>query len=145
MCRLTLRFLAKIGLKQFIKTIYLYSKWGGIKPFFDYHTDSHDPDLMAEFNINGWRITFKRFAEILKIEEFKNVKGIYGVSWFYDPQLANISPRLNYLLDIPISNGAVLFKIGPSSEDGIRDALLKSPTRITFLSLRLVILLWIFL
>ncbi len=53
---------------------------------------------------------------------------MFAGSWFYDPSLAKISPRLAYLHTEPCKYGARLFKLG-TSQDAIRLALLKSATR----------------
>jgi len=37
---------------------------------------------------------------------------MFGSSWFYDPLLADISPHLNYLRDVPMAGGAELFFVG---------------------------------
>lgn len=37
-----------------------------------------------------------------------------GVSWFYDPQLDEVSPRLKYLRDVPLAGGARLVPVGAS-------------------------------
>ena len=56
-------------------------------------------------------------------------KGFCGASWFYDPQLENISPRLVYLAADPIAGGAERFHLG---EDHTGSALSKSNTRVKF-------------
>jgi hypothetical protein len=53
---------------------------------------------------------------------------MYGGSWFYDPKVKEISPRLRYLQDVPVAGGARLFRTGPS-EGCTNDALSTSPTR----------------
>jgi len=54
------------------------------------------------------------------------IKGICNESWFYDPQLAGISPRLMYLQTIPLQNGAKRFYLGLRDPS---DAIAKSKTR----------------
>jgi hypothetical protein len=65
-------------------------------------------------------------GELLKINQ--EVKGYFATSWFYDPELEKISPRLTYLRDVITENGGKLFVKG-SSPRTIRDATFKSPTR----------------
>jgi len=121
------RFLFKNGLKQFIEcVIFIYFELGGFRPLYNMHTDAHDQDLLEEFNANGWKRFYLRVAHLLKMN--KKVKGIFGNSWFFDPQLNNISPRLKYLREIPIKNGGRLFYTG-SEPQSIKNAILKSATR----------------
>ena len=64
--------------------------------------------------------------ELLKQD--KRIKGVFGVSWFYDPQLTEISPRLVYLRKLFTDNGGRVFYIGPN-EQATKDALTRSQTR----------------
>ncbi len=90
------------------------------------HTDSNDPELLSEFNEIGWQEFYIRVAELMKINT--SIKGIYGGSWFFDPDLEEISPRLSYLRKIPIENGGRFFYTG-SNEHDIKLSTLKSKTR----------------
>ena len=120
-------FLFRKGLPQFVKRgLFVLFELGGLSPLFGMHTDSNDNDLMAEFNHEGFVRTCIRIAELLKANE--NVKGLFGSSWFYDPQLEVISPRLAYLSQIITKNGGKSFYAG-QSEQATQDAILKSPTR----------------
>jgi len=89
-----------------------------------YQIHTHNREL-NEFNEQGWNDCYIRIAEML--EKHEEVKGLFGASRFYDPQLENISPRLMYLQKIPLQNGAVCFSAG---EDCTGNALAKSKTRI---------------
>ncbi|MCB0263267.1 MAG: hypothetical protein KDH98_08960 [Calditrichaeota bacterium] len=109
------RFIVQDGFKQFMKGIsFALIKLGGFNRIYEMHTHSHDPNLMAEFCPEGWEHFYLNVAELL--ESDKLIRGIYGVSWFFDPQLAEVSPRLTYLQQFPVENGAQLFKIGISAK-----------------------------
>jgi len=56
-----------------------------------------------------------------------DVKGVAGVSWFYDPQVALISPHLAYLLT-PTHYGAFLARMG-SDRHHIENAIVRSSVR----------------
>ncbi|QYU70256.1 hypothetical protein J4558_09120 [Leptolyngbya sp. 15MV] len=51
-----------------------------------------------------------------------------ATSWFYDPVVSEISPRLAYLRRVPMENGAVAVSHGTTQFD-IDSATATSPTR----------------
>lgn len=122
------RFIFKKGLRQFITGLsFMLFKLHSLKPLMlTAHVDSHDPDLMEQFNPDGWNRSCLNMADLLKLR--KEIKGYCGASWFYDPKLEQISPRLAYLRKSMIDNGGKIFYIGPN-EEATNDALAKSPTR----------------
>jgi len=82
-----------------------------IDPWYRMHTEQRNLD---EFNASGWNAFYRRSASMLKIDT--DVRGLVGTSWFFDPQLKTISPRLAYLLE-PTRHGAMLFPVGTSEFD----------------------------
>jgi hypothetical protein len=121
------RFFFRNGLRQFIRglgLVFFLSK--GFQPFYQMHADAHDPDAMADFNPKGWTKMYRRMAELLKLNP--HIKGMLGTTWFFDPKLSEISPRLAYLLNMVRENGGELFYLGPN-DHSTRDALFRSPTR----------------
>jgi hypothetical protein len=78
------------------------------------HTDSNDPELMSDFNPEGWERFYRRTAALLELHT--RVRGVFGVSWFFDPELETISPRLAYLRTKVTRNGGRLFRLGPSAQ-----------------------------
>jgi hypothetical protein len=111
-----------INLLQSLKYVSLILSLGGRIGYYQIHT--HIPEL-SEFNEKGWNNCYGRIAEMLERNE--EIKGMCGGSWFYDPQLEFISPRLMYLQRIPLNNGASLFHVG---EDKTGNAIAKSKTRL---------------
>lgn len=109
------------NLSQAIKFLQLIVSGSGRNGYYQIHT--HTPEL-SEFTEKGWNDCYVRIAEMLKINE--NIKGIFGASWFYDPQLESISPKLMYLQKTPLDNGAKGFYLG---DDLTGNALAKSKTR----------------
>lgn len=87
------------------------------------HTNTSRLD---EFNEAGWDCFYLRAAEVLSRRE--NVRGLAMTSWFYDPALLEISPRLAYLQARPQERGAHLMK-HRSSNQAIEFATTKSETR----------------
>jgi hypothetical protein len=125
--RLPLAFLFKNGPVQLAARLkFVCLELGGMSPLYNQHTDSHDPHLMSFFNPEGWRRTYVRFADVLAMNP--GIRGVYGKTWFLDPQLGWASPKLSYVMRINQTNGAGIFPLGPSRQ-GTADALFKSPTR----------------
>ena len=99
----------------------------GTSPLYEYHMDSNDPACLPQFNPLGWSLFYRRAAELLRCNP--QVKGLFGITWFYDPVLEVISPRLAYLRKLITDHGGKLFKFGPCDNQSIEDATLRSPTR----------------
>ncbi|WP_281558548.1 hypothetical protein [Thalassomonas sp. RHCl1] len=95
---------------------------GGSKGYYQIHT--YTPEL-GRFNEQGWNDCYVHLAQMMKINP--EIKGFFGISWFYDPQLADISPRLMYLQSIPLQNGAKSFYMG---KDETGNAISKSKSRL---------------
>lgn len=94
----------------------------GRKPYYQIHT--HTPTL-HHFSAEGWATSYHQVAEMLK--ENLNIRGVVRGSWFFDPKIKKISPRLSYLQDLPLQNGAQTFCSG---EDYSGSAIATSKTRL---------------
>jgi hypothetical protein len=46
----------------------------------------------------GWQKTCLELAQLLQLN--KHLKGVVGASWFYDPAIATISPRLAFISEL---------------------------------------------
>jgi len=79
-------------------------------PWFGIHTDSRD---VADFNESGWERCYRRIAGLLVLRPA--VAGMVSSSWFYDPQLSEVSPRLSYLQETPLRHGAIAIRNGPAA------------------------------
>jgi hypothetical protein len=100
---------------------YLGSRgWGR---WYNDHMDTRD---LREFNPAGWTASFRRFGEVLALNP--SVRGITGVSWFYDPAVCEISPNLAYIQQAQVANGAFRVRLGVNDAD-IQNATTRSPTR----------------
>ncbi len=90
------------GLRRALPAIgWFVGRLRGFRPFMQVHT--HDLYL-DEFNEQGWAECYRCCAEIC--EANPKLLGMFGSSWFYDPQVCKISPRLSYLQAVPASGGA---------------------------------------
>lgn len=85
---------------------------GGRRPYYEVHT--HTP-MLDGFNVEGWTACFEMTADMMEVQQY--VKGVIGISWFYDPAIASISPHLAYLHALPLSGGAYLLRCKSSAKD----------------------------
>jgi len=92
-------------------------------PYLEIHT--HTP-MLHGFTEAGWTRCYTLIADILRARP--QLLGMVGGSWFYDPALATISPRLAYLAELPMAHGAFRVRAGRSAEDAAL-ATATSPTR----------------
>lgn len=106
---------------RFLRTV--ASETYGFRPFFELHAH---PDSLEAFHPDGWVDTYHCLAEALLLNP--KYKGVMASSWFRDPALRIISPRLAYLREYPEQHGAHMFLIGDDT-DGTSGALARSPTR----------------
>ena len=94
---------------------FVRERLGALSPVYRIHTDTR---MLAEFDAPGWRRCYRRIAELL--DRNPRIRGVVGVSWFFDPQLEAISPHLAYLRHIPLDGGAVLQREGPGASHTAR-------------------------
>jgi len=112
------------GIGQMLRVATLAAVSGGrFSPYFEIH--AHKP-MLNHFNPEGWTKCYHLIAELLG--HYPEYRGLIGGSWFFDPEVARISPHLAYLRQIPLEGGASFFRYGSSQAD-INNALAKSETR----------------
>lgn len=95
----------------------------GWRPWLEVHTESRHLD---DFNEEGWNRAWATAAAIC--ERNPELAGMIGSSWFYDPPLTEISPRLAHLRLNPLRGGAFMVHQGPGEIHSERAAA-ASPTR----------------
>jgi hypothetical protein len=99
------RLLLKGGVRQCLEGIALHGwRRNGFKPYYELHM--HAP-LRAAFTSDGWNACYCRIAELLKLN--REIRGVMSTSWWYDPKVETISPKLAYLRKVPLENGARIF------------------------------------
>ena len=91
--------------------------------WFRPHTESR---YLEEFNEAGWENCYREIAYLLKLHP--KIRGMAATSWFYDPALSDISPRLEYLRKLPVDHGATLVRHATTDFD-VLSATATSPTR----------------
>lgn len=82
------------------------------KPLFESHT--HTP-MLKGFTPEGWDLCYLLVADLL--QTYPSYQGMFGGSWFYDPEIDRVSPRLSYLRQRPLSGGAFSVPVGQSPAD----------------------------
>jgi hypothetical protein len=85
----------------------------GRRGFLGYCALHLDSRSLQDFNPEGWRQTYLRIAELLRLNP--EVAGMFGTAWFYDPAIAEISPHLAYLRTVREAGGAENFRGGTAS------------------------------
>jgi hypothetical protein len=113
----------KGGPLQFIAATAFLLRYGHA-PYYEIHT--HTPAL-PEFSEEGWNRCYLRIAAMLRANP--QVKGMVGGAWFYDPKLEEVSPRLSYLRQVPLSAGARAFYWGGDEATNISYATKTSASR----------------
>lgn len=122
-CGLTRSILFRSGVQGLGKGLRVLVECGGFRPMLQIHTHT---EYLDEFNEAGWEECYRTCAEIYSAHP--EILGMFGGSWFYDPQLRKISPRLAYLMDTPCRAGAHLL-LTDKEGDFVHDAIATSPSR----------------
>ena len=99
-----------------------YLQARGTGRWFRHHVDSRH---VSEFNEQGLEAFYLRVADLLRRREY--IRGLTGTSWYYDPHVVTISPRLAYLHRLP-ERGAFLLPHG-TNPSAVRNATKTSETR----------------
>ncbi len=96
---------------------------GWYRNWLQTHTESRHTD---DFTEQGWDRLWLSAAAICRARP--EIVGVIGSSWFFDPPLETISPRLTYLRANPMARGAFMIDQGPGQTHSER-AGATSPTR----------------
>ena len=87
---------------------------------------THDPVAKAYWNEQGWREALRLAA--LALPALPHLRGAFGTAWFYDPAVAEITPRIAFAQDLQVGRGAHRIRIG-SNEAAIANATATSAER----------------
>jgi hypothetical protein len=118
------RLLWKGGLSQLLKlAVFMPRRVGGWRPLYQLHMDLR---LLLEFNPSGWNRCYRRIGALLELNP--SILGVFGASWWFDPRLEEVSPRLAFLRTLPESHGARVFRQG-ADDLSTQDALANSRQR----------------
>ena len=122
-CGIARSILMADGLGGMAQATAAIARLGGFSPYFQIHTHTA---YLDEFNEEGWNECYRTCADLYALHP--QCLGMYGGSWFYDPALAEISPRLTYLAQVPLQAGAERLLLARQGEF-VDDAIATSPTR----------------
>ncbi len=111
------------GARQCARATRFFLRCGGFAPFFEVHTHL---ETLGEFHPEGWDRCCARIADML--ERAPRVRGMFGSSWFYDPRMEEVSPRLAYMRRRVVENGGHAFRVGTFGSSLV-DALARSEWR----------------
>jgi hypothetical protein len=84
---------------------------GGFAPFIENHVH---PAMLGHFSPAGRQRCYELVAELLR--RWPENRGLMGLSWYYDPVVARISPRLAYLREVPENAGALFLPAGTGAD-----------------------------
>lgn len=101
------KMLFTAGWQQFLSLAYCWLKLDAIRPLFEIHTHLAN---VSNFTQQGWSDAYLVVADLL--ESNPSIQGFMRSSWFIDPKITEISPRLSYLRQVPQSYGASIFYYG---------------------------------
>ncbi|HUG78288.1 MAG TPA: hypothetical protein VML57_12480 [Burkholderiales bacterium] len=92
-------------------------------PFLENHVHLA---MLENFDPPGRERCYRLVARLL--QAWPESKGLIGASWYYDPALGRISPKLAYLHDVPAGHGAIFLRAGSAPAD-VAGAVARSDTR----------------
>lgn len=116
-------WILRVGPRHAPRLARMIAALGGFRPLYQPHTDHRQ---LEEFNAAGWRVFLARTAALMRLDPA--IRGMIGSTWFHDPEVAAISPRLRFIRELAESVGGEFFYLG-ESEEATRDAIENSPER----------------
>lgn len=122
-CGLARSIVWRAGVAGLAPAMRMVADLRGFGPMLQIHTHTA---YLAEFNEEGWNECYRTCAELYQLHP--ECLGMFGGSWFYDPALPAISPRLAYLSEIPVAGGAHRV-LAETQGDFVQDAIATSPSR----------------
>ena len=118
------------GVAQGLRFLRMLRQTGGVKPVYEDHVSgrvrSTPLGFFRDYNPETRVQAYRNIAACL--ERNPSYRALLSGSWWFDPQLAEISPGLAKMGEIMLQNGAFLFRYKTDS-DALRHALQNSPAR----------------
>ena len=116
------------GFVQGINFLRMFGQTGGFTPFYDIHIGHgiKPAAFLFVYSREAQAQVYRNVAACLQMNS--QYRGLMASSWWYDPQLEQVSPYLTYIREGMVQNGAFLFYYGRTSGSH-DDALVSSPAR----------------
>lgn len=122
-CGIPRSILWRDGLANVPRRLRMIWRLGGFKPWLQGHLHTF---MLAALNEDGREDFYRCCVELFELHP--EMLGMFCSSWYYDPALDTISPRLSYLRSVPLAGGARLMRTETGGE-AVANATAKSPTR----------------
>ncbi len=105
------------------KLRYMLVECGGFAPFAEFHTHQR---MRHWFTREGWDYCFRKLPAVFR--SYPKLRGVFGGSWFFDPQLETVSPALTFVRSVSRQWGGITMRdaVYPGATE---DALEMSPAR----------------
>jgi hypothetical protein len=112
------------GVVQMLQVAWFFStRLRGFRPLYEMHLD---PRSLGQFTPRGWDSCYLRIADVLELDS--RIRGVFGSSWWFDPEAERITPSIGFLRQRPLGGGARIFRVGPD-EAAVRNAIKFSKVR----------------
>lgn len=111
------------GLADVPRRVLIMLGLGGFRPFFQVHAHEFMLNLLNE---QGREDCYRGCIALFDL--FPKVRGIIAGSWFYDPAVTVISPRVAYFSKTPLQHGGHVMFVEEGGQAAV-DAVATSPTR----------------
>jgi hypothetical protein len=103
---------------------YIATRLGGFKPVWETHMPKQPPGVhLTEAAFVGSHVEIAR-----ALERHPKIRGIASTSWFYDPEIAVVSPHLAFIHELLAANDCFVFEV-PCDEPMRENALHGSRAR----------------
>ena len=87
------------------KIWYMVVTCGGFSPFAEFHTHQRMRHL---FTADAWEYSFRLLPLVFR--SYPSLKGVVGASWFFDPQVASITPSLGFVRNVSERWGGIIMR-----------------------------------
>ena len=81
---------------------------------FDSFLEVHMHERSQRVTATTWQRIIVMCAGLMNLN--RSIRGLMGSSWFFDPNVATVSPHLGYLHGFPAAGGAKFFNLGTSAQ-----------------------------
>jgi hypothetical protein len=108
------RFLVSGGARQVAPALrcYLFDLRMRMKSTYSLHLE--DRVAFRTFTRDGWAAGYRDIAQQMLLAP--DIVAIQGTSWFWDPAIEKVSPKLAFVRTVPYQGGARFFRLPPTMD-----------------------------